>query len=899
MTAMPKPAAKSHASGSCEEALHGLLLAVAGPDNLDALLRKIIKSLSSHKALSGGLGLILTPGKDLSPLIFSSNLTKDELRTLAGKHGARSKCFKGFLTAPIKAVAAKGCLLARPGPADRVCAVKLLELAAKTVSGRLEREARESQLARERDVADAIAHLEELYLNFPDLSIEEISRIVLDEACRLTHSAFGFAGRISRETGALHVPAFNYGTWKHPKAEGTNVIFRKFTGLWGWVLKNKKPLLTNAAASDPRAASLAYGHVAIERFAAAPAISGKELLGILALANPPADYPPAALDVITKLARTYALMLSTKRAEHQRLTENEKHKAIINSSQDMIYNISTDGTLLFVSQGVRDYGYEPQEVIGRHFSDFVHPLDRERVRTAFLNSIRLETPPPVLSYRVLKKNGSFANIEQKSSVIRHPGASPEVMGVMRNLTHPLRAEESDRKYKTLVDITDTGYHILDSHGRVTDANKEYLRLTGRRRMEDILGRSVTEWTAPHDRRRARLEVEKCLRKGFARNLVFDYTDGRGNFTPVEINATVLKTSGSFQIISLCRDISDRKLSESELKEQAALLKAQQEASPDAILVVDRAGKIRSYNKRFKRLWGIPGKILVTKSDKLALKAVTDKLADPEAFLKRVKHLYSHPGEESHDEILLKDGRVLDRYSTAVIGAGGETYGRVWYFRDITARKKNERLLRQSEETLTQIFENTADAIFLKDTSGRYLKVNKAYAEFFLVPQEKIIGRTAAEIFRPAIAERTEREDAEALRQGKTVFFTEEQKTRSGKIYISTSRTPLHDPDGKATGILGVSRDITAIKKMEMKSASAKASETMSKATGPLAHDFNNALATINGYAMIIDDEISDTNPIKKEIGQIIKAVKRAAEITSRLQSFAQNPMQTEQRNKKN
>ena len=62
----------------------------------------------------------------------------------------------------------------------------------------------------------------------------------------------------------------------------------------------------------------------------------------------------------------------------------------------------------------------------------------------------------------------------------------------------------------------------------------------------------------------------------------------------------------------------------------------------------------------------------------------------------------------------------------------------------------------------------------------------------------------------------------------------------------------------------------------------------------MAHDFNNALAAINGYATMIDDELTAANPLKREISQIIKAVTRAAELTSKLQDFARNPKLGEQ-----
>ena len=57
----------------------------------------------------------------------------------------------------------------------------------------------------------------------------------------------------------------------------------------------------------------------------------------------------------------------------------------------------------------------------------------------------------------------------------------------------------------------------------------------------------------------------------------------------------------------------------------------------------------------------------------------------------------------------------------------------------------------------------------------------------------------------------------------------------------------------------------------------------------MAHDFNNALAAINGYATLIDDDLAASSPIKTEISRIIEAVKRAAELNSKCQDFARDP----------
>jgi signal transduction histidine kinase len=148
-----------------------------------------------------------------------------------------------------------------------------------------------------------------------------------------------------------------------------------------------------------------------------------------------------------------------------------------------------------------------------------------------------------------------------------------------------------------------------------------------------------------------------------------------------------------------RDITERKRAEEALRFQKALLEAQSEASIDGILVVSTEGKITSFNQRFVEMWQIPEEVISTRSDEAALQAVLDKLINPQEFLARVAYLYEHTDEESRDEILLKDGRAFDRYSAPVKGKDGAYHGRVWYFRNITERKRAEEEIRRLNETL--------------------------------------------------------------------------------------------------------------------------------------------------------------------------------------------------------
>ncbi len=517
---------------------------------------------------------------------------------------------------------------------------------------------------------------------------------------------------------------------------------------------------------------------------------------------------------------------------------DERYRQLVELSPEAIH-IQCDGRIVFANRAtLRLLGAcDPSEVLGRPVLDFIHPEHREFVaaRIAALREARVAAPH--FEERYLRLDGGVVDVEVAAAPFEYEGR-PAAQVIVRDISVRKQAEtalrDSEAQYRALVETTGTGFVVLDAGGRVLDANQEYVRLTGHARLGDILGRSVVEWTATcHQEKNARA-VEQCVRDGFVRNLEIDYVSGRGKLTPVEINATVVPKDGQPRILSLCRDISERRGAEEARHEYEVRLGGVVESTADGLLVVDRDGRVIIHNSRFAEMWRIPRELVELGDDEPLLSCVMEQVSAPEAFLSRVRELYASDAEDK-DEIKFKDGRTFERYSRPLL-VEGRIAGRVWSFRDITGRIRAEQALRESEERYRALFEGAGDAILLM-REGRFVGCNPRALEMFgCLEREKLVGRAPHELS-PALQPdgRGSREMAgekiAAALAGKPQFFEWAHVRFDGTAFpaeVSLSRVRLSD----GLWLQAMVRDISERKRAE---AALRDSEARFKSVFEEAH----------------------------------------------------------------
>ena len=335
-------------------------------------------------------------------------------------------------------------------------------------------------------------------------------------------------------------------------------------------------------------------------------------------------------------------------------------------------------------------------------------------------------------------------------------------------------------------------------------------------------------------------------------------------------------------------LQERKQAEEALEFKNIILSTQQEASIDGILVVDENGEIISFNRRFVDIWDIPSDIAESKSDEQILKSVMNKLVSPEEFVGKLEQLHEDRNEISQDEIALKDGRTFDRYSAPMLGEGGKYYGRVWYFRDITERKRAEAALQASQERLRQIFEASPNVTSVFRMEGQDLR------RTWISPNlERLFGYTVEEALQPhwwsahvhpEDVARVITDSSRILAREHIVHEYRFLRRDGGVVWIHDELRLLRDATGQPHEVVGAWTDITERKELETHLLRTQRLESVGRLASGIAHDLNNILAPMLMVPPLLREVIQDPE-LRNMLDLVETNAQRGSNIIKQLLTF--------------
>jgi PAS domain S-box-containing protein len=543
------------------------------------------------------------------------------------------------------------------------------------------------------------------------------------------------------------------------------------------------------------------------------------------------------------------------RAEEELKISEEKYRTIIENVRDIIYTVSHDGIVTYVSPNVTYLGYKPEDIIGHRITDFIHSDDMERVLLDF-DKMMHGNAEFITEFRLLKKDGSFIYAEEVSKAVREDGKITHLIGVIRDMTERKRIELEIAAWKQRYEL------IVSFSGQlVYDYDIPTGRIIWGGSIERVLGYfpgemadDIDQWTEhihPDDREEAMRLLKVAQDAGSIYETIYRFRRKDGGYIWMhDLGSFIKDTSGrAVRMLGMMADITEAK------------------KSNDRLLSINRCFTSFTANviENINRLASLCGELLggdyaLYNRIEAGLLCSIGRWHEPEDYDpvdKPEGHIcydVIQKGGEAVTAIRSLDQTIYKETDPNVRKYGLKTYiGRavkcgnmsagslsVVYRKDYIPSEDDKKIMniiasaigieearRQAEQNLTvqrdmaQRYLDISEAIFVViDADQRVSLINKKGCQILGYTEEEVIGANWFDTFLPEQNRQEQKKnfimvinkdlDIRAAEHVEAMILT---KSGAERILV-WHNTLVLDTEGKITAMLGAGHDITEYRDME-------------------------------------------------------------------------------------
>ncbi len=595
-----------------------------------------------------------------------------------------------------------------------------------------------------------------------------------------------------------------------------------------------------------------------------------------------------------ELAARIRAALRIKRAEDELRTGAAREwETTFDAISDGVMVVDPDCVVVRCNRGMAEtLGVTVNEVTGQRCCDVIYgaskPLDQCPAARA-RESRRRETLEAEL-------DGRWWHVIA-DPILGEDGQVTGLVHTMSDITERKHAEAELRRMATVFMDAADPILIEDLSRNVVDMNEEAERSYGWSR-EELLGQSI-ETIIPPERPEQGRELRAQLRAGGAvRNVeALRWSKDRTRIPVLLTLSLITDDEGeAVGVATLCKDITAQKQVEGELQESEARYHDLYDHAPDMFCSVDAAtATIVECNEALVTATGY------ARDEILGMPIFEIYHPDSLADAKRAFDHFAATGGIDNAELVMqrKDGSKIDvsLNVSALRDDDGQIIHSRSVWRDITERKASEAALAESEARHRMLFESTRDAVMILDDEA-FLDCNQATLDLFgCATREEFLGKHPGELSPPQQPDgRDSRSAADeriatAMQEGTNHFEWLHCRVDGTEFPadVLLSRLEL----GEGPMLQAVVRDITEHRALEASLNQTSKLESVGTLAGGVAHDFNNILTGIIGYADIMRNEGLVGPEGAHELATIRELADRAANLTRQLLAFSrQQPMET-------
>lgn len=512
--------------------------------------------------------------------------------------------------------------------------------------------------------------------------------------------------------------------------------------------------------------------------------------------------------------------------------------------------IWTEETFRIFGQG--DKVFQPT------FDDFkmlVHEDDRPRLAAHLKESLETKIFNPI-DYRVVWRDSSMRWVHATGRVYCDNTNKPiRIIGIVQDITEQVKIENdlraSEDKFSKAFHTSPDSININRfNDGVYLEINEGFTKLTGYTK-EDIVDKSsldINIWVNNNDR--AAL-IKGLIEKGEVNNLEAEFKLKDGNIKTGLMSARIIEINGEKCILSITRDISERKFAEKALRESEERFHLMFENNGAVMLLIEPGtGKIIDANNAATIFYG-------HSREQLCSMTISEINIDAD------KNVRDRTREGQNHFVLIHkmangETRTVEFYSSQI-----SVYGKLYIFGivyDITDRIKVENELRLRSAAL----EAAANSVVITDNLGKILWANNAFTRLTGYKLSEAMGQNPRFLKSGLQNDEFYENLWNTIREGKTWRGELSNRKKDGTIYTEEMTiTPIADETGKISHYIAIKYDITDRKKSEeeliLAKEKAEISETLKSAfLAQMSHEIRSPLYRILGYVSLIKDSIKNS-----------------------------------------
>jgi len=488
----------------------------------------------------------------------------------------------------------------------------------------------------------------------------------------------------------------------------------------------------------------------------------------------------------------------------------------------------------------------------------------------------------------------MAGKRPKGGGASQPGNCPDaVQPAAPPTTHNDARRGLAERHSLYVEQTPLGYVEFTPALVITEWNPAAERMFGFARAE-ALGKNVFDLIVPKDVAPQIHAVHEALKtaSGGERSSNENLTKDGRRIVCEWYNTSLRRADGQvIGIASLVQDVTASVQAERALVESEAKLRALVTNSHDAI-GVSVHGVHTFANPAYVRLFGF------TRAEELIGKPILEFIA-PEAQADIIERLQrraaGNPISNTYETIgLRRDGRRLELDVTVTSYPEKEVPQTVVLMRDVGERNENLRRLAASEHRFRTLTERSVDVVTLVDRHGLVVYHSPSY--------ERVMGHKPSERQGQSMLDFVHEDDRAAVRDrfarllaegGASEAITVRSRDASGTWRWLELTAAAHFDDPAVAGLVINFRDVSERvraeeerQKLERQMQHVQKLESLGVLAGGIAHDFNNILMSVLGHATLALAALPQTSPVRKDIVEVERAARRAAELTKQMLAYS-------------